>query len=83
MQHTFNKLKGRIVEKAGTMGNFAEKMGFSSTTLVKKMAGKTEWAADEMLKASEILGFQIWEIPLFFFEYELNMFDDKEAVKEA
>lgn len=82
MQHTFNKLKGRIVEKAGTMGNFAEKMGFSATTLVKKMAGKTEWAADEMLQASNILDFPVSDIPLFFFEYELNMFD-KEQKKEA
>ena len=51
----FSKLKGKITEKCGTNSVFAEKMGWSMKTNGLKLSGGTNWSADEILLACEIL----------------------------
>lgn len=63
----FSKLKGRITEKCGTNSVFAEKMGWSMKTNGLKLSGGTNWSADEILLACEILEIEKEKIPAYFF----------------
>lgn len=63
----YSKLKGRIVEKLGTMQRFAYDMGWSLSTNGKKLSNKAAWAQDEILKACAILNIELRDIPLYFF----------------
>lgn len=41
MPYTYNKLRGRIVEKYGSQEMFAKEIGISQNSLSLKMTGKT------------------------------------------
>lgn len=67
MPYNYNKLLGRIVEKVGTQGAFAEKMELSERTVSFKLNGKVEWKQSEIAKACEVLSIRDEEIPTYFF----------------
>lgn len=62
-----SKLRGRIVEKCGTLQVFAENMGISSGSVTKKLAGRTSWDQQEILRAARILELEVTDIPGYFF----------------
>lgn len=66
----YSKLKGRIVEKCGTMQHFADEMGWSMSTNGKKLSNKVAWAQDEILQACAILDIAREEITVYFFTLE-------------
>lgn len=41
MGYTYDKLRGRIIEKYGSQEKYAEVLGISTNSLSKKMTGKT------------------------------------------
>lgn len=49
------KLKGKIVEHCGTLGDFANKLGLSACSVSLKVQGKRQFKANEIAKAIEIL----------------------------
>ncbi len=57
MPFTYDKLRGRIVEKYGTQEKFAEALGTSTVTISRKMSGKVgfsqkdieEWSSPDKL----------------------------------
>ena len=68
----FSKLRGRIVEKFGTLALFAVAMrdaglSFSDCVLSQKMNNRSEWTADEMRMACILLDIPPEEIHLYFF----------------
>lgn len=63
----YSKLLGRIKEKVDTQDKFAELLGMSTTTLSKKLNGKSEWTQAEINKACEILEIDSVDIPVYFF----------------
>lgn len=63
----FSKLRGRIVEKCGTMGKFAKKMGMCASSLSKKLKGVTAFDTEEICKALEILDIEKEEVSYYFF----------------
>lgn len=67
MAYNYSKLLGKIIEKYGTRGKFAEKMGFSERTLSQKLNASIDFKQSEMEKAAYLLGFELAEIPLYFF----------------
>ena len=60
-------LRGRIVQKYGSMKNIAEPMGISYITLIHKIKGLREWNASEIEKLVNLLDIDPKEIPLYFF----------------
>jgi transcriptional regulator with XRE-family HTH domain len=60
-------LRGRIRAVFGTQEAFAKAMLMSPCSLSKKLNGKTEWAADEIRRACDLLRIPIEEIPIYFF----------------
>lgn len=55
MIYDYSKLRGRIIEKCGTLFVFADKLGISRTILSQKMNNKTKWSQDDIVKALKIL----------------------------
>lgn len=55
MSFSYNKLRGRIVEKYGSQAKFADKIGISNVSMTKKMTCKTGFSQEDIeLWASEL-----------------------------
>lgn len=67
MEYTYDKLRGRIVEKYGSQENYAESLGISTTSLSKKMTGKTGFSQKDILKWSALLGIKKEQYGEYFF----------------
>lgn len=63
----FPKLDGRIVEKFGTRGHFADALGITLTSLGRKLNGKSKWKSREIEKACELLTISNENIHVYFF----------------
>ena len=70
----YSKLKGRIVEKCGTQGNFAQKMSLSERTVSLKLSGKIPFKQPEILKALEVLDLSEDDIQAYFFVLKVQNF---------
>lgn len=67
MAYDYAKLNGRIIEKCGSQGEFAKRMGLSERTVSQKLNNKIAWKQSEIQKAIVILELTVEEIPLYFF----------------
>lgn len=63
----YSKLRGRIVEKCGSIDNFAKKIDVTPTTVGRKLSEKSEWSQGEIIKACEVLDISANEIAAYFF----------------
>ena len=63
----FSKLRGKIVEKFGTIEKFAVAMSITSTTLGRKLSCKSPFTQDEIVNACRLLDIPFGEIPIYFF----------------
>lgn len=61
------KLRGRIIEMCGTLQNFADLMGVNNATVTKKLAGRSAWDQQEILRAVKVLDLEVADIPGYFF----------------
>lgn len=52
MKFDYSKLRGRIIEKFGSVKAFAKAYGLSMTTMSKKLNGKTAFSVDDIVKMS-------------------------------
>ena len=48
MPYTYNKLRGRIVEKYGSQSAFADKLGRSQVSVSRKLQCKTEFSQEDI-----------------------------------
>lgn len=67
MPYTYNKLRGRIVEKYGTQEKFAEALGMTKQGISLKMTGKTAFSQNDINRWSELLGIKTEQIADYFF----------------
>lgn len=67
MARSYNKLRGRIVEKFGSQGAFAEKLGISRQWVSMKLNNKSEFSQSEILKWCDVLEISEREIVDYFF----------------
>lgn len=65
----FAKLRGKIREVYGKQEMFARDVGMSTTTLSKKLLGKTEWTRQEIERACPLLGIRAEEVASYFFSF--------------
>ena len=86
MLFKYNKLRGRIVEKFGTLSNFASELSIykNKTIAVQvvsaKLNGKISFTTDDVMEWSEVLEIPVAEIGFYFFDYELSK-DESERIK--
>ena len=62
------KLRGRIVEKYGSLQAFGKTTGVSMTSIYNKINGKTFFTRDEVLKWCKLLDLEIADIGTYFFD---------------
>ena len=63
----YSKLKGRIVEKYGTMEAFGKQLNISKTQLSKKMNGKAGFSQADIVKWSGLLDIELSDVGSFFY----------------
>jgi transcriptional regulator with XRE-family HTH domain len=63
----YGELRGQIRAKFKTQKAFADAMGMSLCSLCQKLNGKTQWKAEEIRKACELLDIAPIQIPRYFF----------------
>lgn len=72
MPYDYSKLSGRIVEKCETQAKFADAMDISERSISLKLNGKVGWKQNEIVKACDVLGIAIAEIPTYFFAVKVQ-----------
>jgi len=63
----YRKLRGRIVEKFGTYGNFAEDINVSLVTVSNKLRGVTQFSQDDIVLWCEALEIPLSDSGAYFF----------------
>ena len=65
--YDYSKLRGRIVEKYGTITAFARVLGISKTTVSLKLKNEIGFSRDDIVEWSELLDIPEEEYTLYFF----------------
>lgn len=68
MEFNYSKLKGRIVEKYGTQGKFADALGVNQMTVSRKLNGENSFTRNDMLVWADMLAIDRKDIVNYFFE---------------
>ena len=69
--YDYSKLRGRIVEKFGTLSRFAEELGTSLVVVSQKMNNKTGFTRNDIEKWSNILDISSIEYDAYFFTHQV------------
>jgi len=67
MAFKYNKLRGKIIEKFGSIKAFAKAYGISLNSMSKKLNGKTEISTKDIVKMSKLLDIKPCEYHEYFF----------------
>ena len=67
MKQTYVKLRNRIYKSFPSQTAFSKVMGMSTTTIHRKLTGKSQWTRLEMEKACIFLGITVDDMHLYFF----------------
>lgn len=71
MKYEARKLKGRIVEKYGTQGAFAEVLGVAENTVSRKINGVVSFSREDILQWCDLLEINRDHIGDYFFTEEV------------
>jgi len=74
VEYDFSKLRGRIIEKFGSIRAFAKAYGLSYVTMSNKLNGKVGISSDDIVKMSkpELLDIPPAEYHLYFFVIKVH-----------
>lgn len=67
VEFTYAKLRGRIIEKYGTMGNFADAVELSRVSVSKKLNGESQFSKNDIVTWSRLLDISPEEYGCYFF----------------
>lgn len=67
MEYDYSKLRGRIIEKFGTIGNFQKHLDVSNVVVSKKMNNKVRLSHDDITQWAELLEIPMDQIGVYFF----------------
>lgn len=63
----YSKLRGRIVEKFGKQGAFAEKIGYSEKSVSEWLNNQKYWPHEAIIAAVDALEIPIGDVGTYFF----------------
>ena len=66
--YQYRKLRGRIVEKYGSIRKFSNAIGISETATSNKLNGKTGLSQKDMEKWASLLDIDLSEFPEYYFK---------------
>lgn len=64
----YPKLRGRIVEKFGTIDNFGKNLDISIVSISKKLNGTTGFSQADIIEWSKLLEIEMNEVGNYFFD---------------
>lgn len=67
MVYSYDKLRGRIIERYGSQEKYAEVLGISTNSLSKKMTGKTGFSQKDITLWSKLLDIDKSDYGEYFF----------------
>ena len=67
MEYDYSKLRGRIIEKFGTIGNFQKHLNISNVVLSKKMNNRVRLSHDDITPWADLLEIPMDQIGVYFF----------------
>lgn len=67
MSFDYSKLRGKIIEKYGTINNFSRAYGISLNSMSRKIQNKSRFSSDDIVKISNLLGIDKNDIGDYFF----------------
>lgn len=67
MEYNYSKLRGRIIEKFGTIGNFQKHLNISNVVLSKKMNNRVRLSHDDITQWADLLEIPMDQIGVYFF----------------
>lgn len=67
MPYTYNKLRGRIIEKYGSQSAFADEIGRSQVSVSRKLQCKSEFSQEDMNTWARFLDIGLSEYGVYFF----------------
>lgn len=67
MPYSYDKLRGRIIEKYGSQAKFSEALGTSDITVSRKMSGNIGFSQKDMTKWGNLLEIDVSEFGEYFF----------------
>ena len=67
MGYTYDKLRGRIIEKYGSQEKYADVLGISTNSLSKKMTEKTGFSQKDITIWADLLNIDKAEYGEYFF----------------
>lgn len=78
--YDYSKLRGRIIEKLGSLKNYAKELKISETTLFKKLNNKVPFNQDEIFDSIRILDLDVasGDIQSHFFTQKVGKNQTKE-----
>jgi hypothetical protein len=68
----YSKLRGRIIEKFGTLKAFARAMKMSSASLTNKLTGLTYFSQADIVKSVDLLEIEPGAVSLYFFALKVK-----------
>lgn len=68
----YSKLRGRIVEKYGSIEAFSNEVSISNISVSKKLNNKVPLSRDDMIEWSGLLDIPLEEYGVFYFAQKLN-----------
>lgn len=78
--YDYSKLRGRVIEKLGSLKNYAKELGISETTLFKKLNNKVPFNQDEIFDSIRILDLDVanGDIQSHFFTQKVGKIQTEE-----
>ena len=70
--YNYDKLRGKIIEKYRTNGNFANALNISERTLSLKLNNQIDFKQTEILKIIKLLSLEIKDIQDYFFKLKVQ-----------
>ena len=68
MPNKYAKLRGRIVEKYGSISAFAKHLDISLSQVSKKMNGAAGFSQEDIVEWAELLEIDLAEVGTYFFD---------------
>ena len=67
LDYDYSKLRGRIVEKFGSISNFVDHLSISRTALNSKLSNKTDISRKDIIEWSNLLDISPGDYSVYFF----------------
>lgn len=72
VEFDYSKLRGRIIEKYGSIEAFSNKTSISNISVSKKLNNKVAISREDMIEWSDLLDIPLEEYGAFYFVKKLN-----------